>query len=51
MLSITPDVKTHKDGQLNYISVFNITVSAAEVKVLQATDECRMVNSYALHEI
>jgi len=42
---------THKERQLNYISVFNITVSAAEVKVFQATGECRMVNSYALHEI
>jgi len=42
---------THKDRQLNYISVINITVSAAEVKVFQATSECRMVNSYALHEI
>jgi len=36
---------THKDRQLNYISAFNITVSAAEVKVFQATSECRMVNS------
>lgn len=42
---------THNDRQLNYISVFNTTVSAAEVKVFQATGECRMVNSYALHEI
>lgn len=41
---------THKDRQLNYISVFNITVSAAKVKVFHATGECRMVNSYALHE-
>lgn len=42
---------THKDRQLNYTSVFYITISVAEVKVFQATGECRMVNSYALHEI
>jgi hypothetical protein len=42
---------THKDKQLNYISVFNITVSAAQVKVFQATGECRMVNSYPSREI
>lgn len=35
----------HKDRQLNYISFFNITVSAAEVKVSQDTSECSMVSS------
>jgi hypothetical protein len=40
---------SHKDRHLNYISVFNS--SAAEVKVFQATGECRMINSYTLHGI
>jgi hypothetical protein len=38
---------SHKHSQLNYISVSNS--SAAEVKVLQPTGECRLINRYTLH--